>query len=383
MQDNQIQDSKTMNNPFIGRRIALLREELAIKQADLAEKLGFRHRQTLQAIETGERKISVEELMKLIELSGRSIEYFTDPFLWVGDGAFSFRADTRTVIMATDFERTAGSWVMLWRWLCESNGLRPTSRPDLGISTKSTFEDVGAIAGRIVSWFDLGDVPALHLGPRLESELMIPVLYVDIPDGISGATYHNGAMNVILVNRKDTAGRRNFDLAHEFFHALTWEDMPPLRLDTDQPEDKHSKRREQLANVFASALLMPESLIRKFWRKATQVNADQSAIASIMRKGAEHFQVSAPAFAWRLVSLTLIEEKQCRQALEFIDAERETDVVNQTAPPLFSKFFLEQFAVAISEGHISARKAASLLTLDIDKLESAYESHGIPVPFDL
>ncbi|MFZ1730535.1 MAG: XRE family transcriptional regulator [Bacteroidota bacterium] len=372
-----------MTNPFIGRRIALLRDEMAMNQADLAEKLGFRHRQTLQAIETGERKISVEELMKLIDLSGRSLEYFTDPFLWVGEGAFSFRAESLASSEATGFEKTAGSWVMLWRWLCEINGLRQTSRPDLGIGTKSTFEDVGVIAERIVSWFDLGPVPALRLGPRLESELLIPVLYVDIPKGISGATYHSGPMNAILINRKDAAGRRNFDLAHEFFHALTWEDMPPVRLDSDQPQDKTSIRREQLANVFASTLLMPESSVRKFWRKAASSNDQLNPIPNVIREGAEHFQVSSLAFAWRLVSLKLIDEKICRDLLEIIYAERESDPVNHAAPPIFSKFFFEQLALAIDAGNISARKAASLLTLDIDELEAAYESHDLDVPFDL
>ncbi|MBE0643505.1 MAG: ImmA/IrrE family metallo-endopeptidase [Bacteroidetes bacterium] len=372
-----------MTNPFIGRRIALLREEMAMTQADLAEKLGFRHRQSLQAIEAGERNVSVDELMKLIEISGRSIEFFTDPFLWVGEGAFSFRAESPSTSVVRDFEKTAGSWIMIWRWLCEINELRPTSRPDLGIHTRSTFEDVGEIAGRIVSWFGLGEVPAMKLGPRLESELLIPVLYVDIPDGISGATFHNGAMNAILINRKDAAGRRNFDLAHEFFHALTWENLPPARMDNDQPEDKTSKRREQLANVFASALLMPDSSVRKSWRNALPESNDTISIATFVHEGAEHFQVSTSAFAWRLVTLGLIEEQKCKESLSIIDSDLKSDARTPSEPPLFSMFFLEQLARAIGNGIISARKAASLLMLDVDELEVAFESHDIAVPFDL
>ena len=46
-------------NPFLGRRIFLLRSELGLTQSELADKLGFGSRQSLQQLEADERKLSV------------------------------------------------------------------------------------------------------------------------------------------------------------------------------------------------------------------------------------------------------------------------------------------------------------------------------------
>ena len=45
-----------------------------------------RYRQTVSAIETGERRISAEELLTAVQKLGKPLEYFTDPFLLVGEG---------------------------------------------------------------------------------------------------------------------------------------------------------------------------------------------------------------------------------------------------------------------------------------------------------
>ena len=34
-------------------------------------------------------------------------------------------------------------------------------------------------------------------------------------------------LDVVLINRREVEGRRHFDLAHELFHILTWDAMPP------------------------------------------------------------------------------------------------------------------------------------------------------------
>ncbi|MBN1447060.1 MAG: ImmA/IrrE family metallo-endopeptidase [Bacteroidetes bacterium] len=372
-----------MNNSSIGVRVTLLRQELGLTQAALAAKMGFNHRQTLQAIERGDRKLSVDELIKLIEIGERPVEYFTDPFFWTGEGVFSFRADPASATAIDDFERVAGGWVMLWRWLCDVNNLRVTSRPRLGISKKSSFEDVTLVASRLASWFELGPVPALHLAPRLENELLIPVLFVDLPGGIPGATYHHAGMNLIFINRKDAEGRRNFDLAHELFHALTWEDLPPDRFDPDRSGPPAAKRREQLANRFASGLLLPEMSVRKYVKRSMPSTLDDSAFAVLARKGAEHFRVSVQAFCRRLVALELLDEQQCRDLLARTDIERSSRGSSHSDIPIFSRFFLSQLGTALDEGRLSVRRAASLLGIDIDSLADAFTVHDLAVPFEL
>ena len=76
---------------LIGARIKALREERKLSQDDLARLFGFKDRQTVSAIETGERRVSAEELLLAVEKLGAPLDYFTDPFLLVGEGRFSWR----------------------------------------------------------------------------------------------------------------------------------------------------------------------------------------------------------------------------------------------------------------------------------------------------
>ena len=70
-----------MTTNLIGARIKALREERKLSQDDLARLFGFKDRQTVSAIETGERRVSAEELLIAVEKLGASLDYFTDPFL--------------------------------------------------------------------------------------------------------------------------------------------------------------------------------------------------------------------------------------------------------------------------------------------------------------
>ena len=67
----------------------------------------------------------------------------------------------------------------------------------------------------------------------------------------------------MLINRHEVAGRRHFDLAHELFHILTWDAMPPEHVG-GSAGDRAGNRVEQLANNFASAVLMPAPVLDRF-----------------------------------------------------------------------------------------------------------------------
>ncbi len=55
---------------FIGTRLKALREQRHMSQDDLARVFGFKDRQTVSAIETGERRVSAEELILAVEKLG-------------------------------------------------------------------------------------------------------------------------------------------------------------------------------------------------------------------------------------------------------------------------------------------------------------------------
>jgi transcriptional regulator with XRE-family HTH domain len=89
-----------MTTNIIGTRIKALREERKLSQDDLARLFGFKDRQTVSAIETGERRVSAEELLIAVEKLGAPLDYFTDPFMLVG----------RQVFLAADRRRTTAPY---------------------------------------------------------------------------------------------------------------------------------------------------------------------------------------------------------------------------------------------------------------------------------
>src|SRR5216684_5696771 len=111
---------------IIGTRIKALREERELSQDDLARIFGFKDRQTVSAIETGERRVSAEELLIAIEKLGASLDYFTNPFLLVGEGKFSWRQSNVAPERLSGYERVAGRWVAAHRILAPRVG-RPAS----------------------------------------------------------------------------------------------------------------------------------------------------------------------------------------------------------------------------------------------------------------
>lgn len=64
----------------IGISVGIARKECGFTQEQLANRMGFKHRQTLSQIERGGRKIKPKELVKVMELTGKDLSYFTDPY---------------------------------------------------------------------------------------------------------------------------------------------------------------------------------------------------------------------------------------------------------------------------------------------------------------
>src|ERR1017187_3477412 len=107
---------------IVGQRVKLAREDANLSQDELASQLGLNDRQTLSNIEAGKRKLTAEELVKLIQTLGKKLEYFTDTFSLIGEGAFSWRAVGAAPASLDEFESKAGRWIGTFRRLGEIKG---------------------------------------------------------------------------------------------------------------------------------------------------------------------------------------------------------------------------------------------------------------------
>lgn len=368
-----------MSANFIGPRIKALREERKLSQDDLARLFGFKDRQTVSAIETGERRVTAEELVIAVEKLGATLDYFTDPFLLVGEGRFSWRQTNVGPQRLNAYERSAGRWIAAFRAIAPQVGrASPLLRRALGLIKHSRFEDAMEAGERFVAEFELGDVPATRLAEVMERELGILVLMVDAFEGISGAACRLPELDVVLINRHEVAGRRHFDLAHELFHILTWDAMPPEH--SEEARETGGNRVEQLANNFASAVLMPTPVLDRFgeW---SEIAADE--LAGRLNAVADELQVTASALKWRLVALDRLKPAMARAIPDAALRNNGREGVQAVLPPLFSKPFMEVIGLAVDEGRVSARRAGALLDLTVDDLADLFATHGVPSPVDL
>lgn len=359
---------QTMQLPYLPRRVTAAREAIGLKQAELADKLGFNDRQTLAAIEAGERRLSAEELVRLVDVTGCGLDFFTDPFRLIGEGAFSYRAAKVDEQALSNFESQVGGWIALWRHL--SHRKQVVANPlrfKLAIDHSSTFEQAQAAGEGVAQELKLGPVPASGLAEALEERLDLLVLHVDMPAGVSGAAVQVRDGESILVNRRECPGRQAFDLAHELFHVLTWDALPPERVDRENPSSYKQKRTEQLADNFAGALLMPsEELLRK-WDRQPKDNGSTEALTML----GEHFGVSAIAAAWRLVALGRLKKDDIPQEL-VVGAAR-----NGTLRAKYSRRFLERIVWGIEKGEVSLLRVLKVLGTELETFKEDCAKQGV------
>lgn len=369
-----------MDESRIRRRITALRERANMTQSALAQALGFKDRQTVSTIETGDRKVSAAELVKLADIFNVELSFFSDPYVLVDEGRFSWRRDDLPEYAIGGFEEKAKGWLALYRHLSRVADKPVNSLvPSLALSPNSSFEEAATEGEAIAHQFELGAVPAARLEQVLDDQLKALVLQIEPPEGISGAACRLGGLNVVLVNRRESPARRAFNLAHELFHLATWDQMPPDHIESVRLQRSGNPRPEQLANAFAGGLLMPRARLEHLLADYPRPEPDQHA--EWIKTLAARMAVSGQAMKWRLVDLGELPRARAKRIGD--DALRINPDPDMPVPPLFSERFVNRMHWGLENGHLTVRKAAQVMSMTIDDLQSLFESHGMPVPFDL
>jgi Zn-dependent peptidase ImmA (M78 family)/transcriptional regulator with XRE-family HTH domain len=360
----------------IRKRLLRLREARKVSQEDLSKAMGMNNRQSLAELESGNRAIQPEELLGAAQFFGVAHSYFTDPLELAGEASFSWRKSSQCDVTAINtFEQTAGKWIATYRYLGKlMNASVNSSLTQIDIRKDSTHEEACLEGSNVANALALGDVPANKLASVLTEKLNILILHLDAVTGISGAACKLGPLNTIMINRNEVPVRRNFDLAHEYFHLLTWETMQPEHIEDIDPRKK--PKVEQLADAFASGLLMPESSILKYIQVKGMPRSDNP---QWIKEAATHFKVSGQAMKWRLTSLGYFSQAQVHK----IDDSALKVELPDEKPNLLSEAFVKRLGWSIENGEMSVRKVADILQMTIDDLETLFSSYQLVAPFDL
>ena len=212
----------------------------------------------------------------------------------------------------------------------------------------------------------------------MERELGILVLMVDADPGISGAACRLPELDSVLIVRHEVVGRRPFDFAHELFHVLTWDAMPPKHL--EEAMETGGSRVEQLANNFAAAVLMPGSTLARFgdWSRFTL-----DALVGRLNAVANELHVTASALKWRLVVLGALTSATARAVPDAALRNHGREDAEDVPLALFSRTFLLVIGLAIGNGLVSVRRAAALLDVTVEDLADVFAAHDVAHAADL
>ena len=252
---------KGKEKEVLDQRIMAARQAAGFSITEAAQKLGFKNYQTLSAIEKGARNINAHELIMMARLYGRSLDYFLEPDV-TPDPVLLWRKAIKTDVnqIQCQFLSFLENYSKLEHLLGLKRRWKDIQKNyDRDDFSYNGFEKADKLGAEIHNFLDLGSRPSLNLLNVLENKLRFKILHLPLGEGISGASVVDNTIGAgILINANDVPWRRNFDLAHELFHVVTW-DVFSLE---EIGDGTQKTRPEQYADIFASSLLLPEDHLR-------------------------------------------------------------------------------------------------------------------------
>lgn len=306
-------------NKELGQKIKTMREKFNMTLNNLSKKIGFSNYQTLASIESGERQVKANELVKLCKifqidlekLIQNPIENSVPVVLWRNKYQINEEVSYKENMFLTfcdryyDLEQKCG---------IERNELINELKV---VSHKKILSDsynyIDLWTAELTNILQLGSRPALSLGKVLEEKFGIKLLYLDLRNCGSGASTVNDEFgSVILINRFDMPWRRNYDIAHELFHILTWDLFAADEIHcTDSSNGK--TQVEKWADAFASRLLLPSNILENEIKRHIK---DNQIFFLDFIDIAREFGVSTEALLWRLVLLGKLKEADVKKIFE-------------------------------------------------------------------
>lgn len=267
----------------------MAREDLGQTQAELARQLGL-DRTAIAKIESGRRRVSATELVRLAAALDRPIDWFVDES---PQAVVSRRQDPsaggRSALLDRRIDRLARDVSFL-----ATDGVLP--RFDVpGFDVPETVAEAEEAATRVRDRMHAASGPLLDLQRHAEA-LGLLAFSLDLGDeGRDGAYVAVDGWGAALINGAVDPGRRRFNLAHELGHHLFADAYAP------EVTISPGNDTERLINAFAIHLLLPRSDIERVWASAEDQHL--AAVAISVR-----YRVSWTAVCSHLKNLSLVDD---------------------------------------------------------------------------
>jgi Zn-dependent peptidase ImmA (M78 family)/DNA-binding XRE family transcriptional regulator len=338
----------------LGERLRYARERAGLTQGQVRDRAGIGE-SSLSEFEHGKREPNLSQLAALARAYRRPASFFLSQGSLPRE-VVRWRQRPREGAEEVEvrFLRLGEQYANLETW-CDARAavaLPTPSKPEHPFDRR----DAEALASRVRRDLALGEYPATLLHRTLEEQCGLKVFHLDFePTGTAACTMNPGFGAAVLLNAKNPRWRRNFDLAHELFHLLTWDFLEP----TAPADEAWTKDEEKLADTFAASLLMPADIVREAVSARLR---DRKLSLPALFEIARQFDVSAEALLWRIHGLyggtpanKAVTEAMIQRAR---DAARIFDDREQEPPPVRPARFVALAVAALRGGELSIGRFA-------------------------
>lgn len=363
---------------MLGKRLRFAREALGLRQIDAAKHLGIVY-SGISEMETGRRDPKAAQLAALAELYNRPVSFFfseepppQEVVLWRGKP--DAEGDGRRI------QREFFSLCEDYQELEEVTGQAAASRLPEDSTPKERFgyPQAESLALRMWQEFDLGSAPAESLRQVMEERYYVKTFALSLVHNASAASTRSPRFGpATLLNRDNVHWRRNFDLAHELFHLLTWR---TFRSPQEQSSIEAEEYEERLANCFASRLLLPEGPFQQSIEPFLDREGNPSITVGQVHELARSFDVSAEAVVYRCAGMLRWQKDRTERVVEMVCASR-IYRENRPVESLPSRYVALALQ-AYRQGLISYRRAARYLRKGFKEAQDILEPPGDDIQQD-
>ncbi len=359
------------------KRLTQAREYAGFSITEATRKLDFKHYQILSSIEKGTRDVSAGELISMARLYGRPLDYFFEAEVQPDPVPLWRRA------VGSDVQKEQRQFLKFFKNYSCLEKLLGLKRHWKEILTKldkedfahNGFETASKLSSDIHKLLDLGSRPACNLLNILENTFRFKIIHLDFEESLSAASIVDPDLGVgILISSRHAPWRRNFDLAHELFHVVTWN----VFSHTEIGDGTKKTKPEQFADSFASNLLLPQEHLLISLKEIT---AEKELKLIDVIELAKEFGVSTEAVLWRLVILKRLNNSLVNKVLmdpEFrnLDRIKRQGLYEEYQPSKFPQRYISLACRCLMEGKISRGLFAEYMEIDRSEVDNFLSDRG-------
>lgn len=314
-----------MNIVFDGGSLRLARVFSGLVLEEVAEKVG-KTRQYLQRLETGRATPTDSLMADLANALDVEVSFFSPRAHRLMEDQFHFRKLLTTKVTIKQVAIARGEMVdSLIRYLDTQLRLPAVNVPS--VPKANTSEDIEKVAENCRREWDLGLGPIGNMTRLAENPGAVVTTFQGLSKEIDALSVAVDRPFIVRNTAKESPCRQRFDIAHELGHLVMHEGIVT-----------GDRITENQANRFASALLVPRSMMAKLFPKPNGGRLDWKG----MREFKATWKVSKAAILYRAKQLDLLTDTEYKRGVMTLKkygestGEKDDYLVPQEPPEMLS-----------------------------------------------